>query len=609
MCGIIAYTGQRQCKDLLYQGLRKLEYRGYDSAGLSVLSDGNIELVRAVGNLDSLEKALEGDECTGARLGLGHTRWATHGRPSTENAHPHLDCDGNISIVLNGIVENYQSLREQLSAEGHRFLSETDAEVVSHLVEKHYDGDLVKAVRQSIGEISGHFAICVIHRAHPDLIVGARKECPLLIGVGKGENFIASAIPAFLSETRDVMIIEDNELVVVTPDGVQILDLDLQPQDREVTRVNWDADAAEKGGYETFMRKEIFEQPDSLADTLAGRLTDDGGVLLEELAIPDEELAKIDKVYIVACGTSYHAGLVGRYVLENWARVAVELDVASEFRYRDPVLSPTTLVVGISQSGETADTLAAMRQARSQGSKVLAITNIMGSQATRDADGVLYTRAGLEIGVAATKTHVAQIAAMQLLALYLAQVRKSMDRNEIAKIAAELKSIPELMRNYLKSESSAYEIAKRYYDQPFFLYLGRGVGLPVCLEGALKLKEISYIPTEAYAAGEMKHGPIALLDDGSPVVVVANDGHVYDKVISNIEEVRARGAIAITVATEGNERIKSLSSDIMYIPKTSEMLSPLLAVVPLQLLAYYIAQLKGCNVDQPRNLAKTVTVE
>ena len=609
MCGIIAYTGQRQCKELLYQGLRKLEYRGYDSAGLSVLSDGHIELVRAVGNLDSLEKELEGDGCTNAKLGLGHTRWATHGRPSTENAHPHLDCTGKISIVLNGIIENYQTLREELAAQGHKFASETDAEVVSHLVEKHYDGDLVEAVRRSIGEISGHFAFCVIHSGHPDLIVGARKECPLLVGVGKGENFIASAIPAFLSETRDVMVVGDNEMVMMTPDGVQILDLDRQPLEREVTRVNWDADAAEKGGYETFMRKEIFEQPDSLADTLAGRLPDKGGVMLEELAIPDEELAKIDKIYIVACGTSYHAGLVGRYVLEEWARVAVELDVASEFRYRNPVLSPTTLVVGISQSGETADTLAAMRQAHSLGAKVVAITNIMGSQATRDADGIIYTRAGLEIGVAATKSHVAQIAAIQLLALYLAQIRKTLSADEIDEIANELKGVPELMRDYLKNESSAHEIARRYYQQPFFLYLGRGVGLPVCLEGALKLKEISYIPTEAYAAGEMKHGPIALLDHGSPVVVVANDGHVYDKVVSNIEEVRARDAAVIAVATKGNKRIESLSEDVMYIPRTSEMLSPLLSVVPLQLLAYYIAQLKGCNVDQPRNLAKTVTVE
>ncbi|MFA5808966.1 MAG: glutamine--fructose-6-phosphate transaminase (isomerizing) [Thermoleophilia bacterium] len=609
MCGIIAYVGPRPCTDILYQGLRKLEYRGYDSAGVSVMNDGRIEVIRAVGNLDSLEKELAGNGKSAARLGLGHTRWATHGRPSTANAHPHSDCTGKISIVLNGIIENYKRLREELTAEGHKFTSETDAEVISHLIEKYYKGDLLEAVRLTVGEIHGHYAFCAIHGDHPDLIAGARKECPLLIGIGKGENFIASAIPAFLAETRDVMIINDDELFVATPNGVQIMDLEKKPLDREVTRVNWDAEAAEKGGYETFMRKEIFEQPDSLADTLAGRLTGEGGVVLEELDIPDEELAGIDKIYIVACGTSYHAGMVGRYVLENWARVAVELDVASEFRYREPVLSPTTLVVGISQSGETADTLVAMRQARKLGAKVLAITNIMGSQATRDADGVLYTRAGLEIGVAATKTHVAQIAAIHLLALYLAQVKKTLPTEKIAIIATELASIPGLMREYLRTESSALEIAERYYQQPFFLYLGRGVGLPVCLEGALKLKEISYIPTEAYAAGEMKHGPIALLEKGSPVVVVANDGHVYSKVVSNMEEVRARRASVIAVASEGNTDIAHYSDDVMFIPKTSEMLSPLLSVVPLQLLAYYIARLKGCNVDQPRNLAKTVTVE
>ena len=609
MCGIIAYVGPRPCTDILYQGLRKLEYRGYDSAGLSVLDNGRIEVIHAVGNLDSLEKELAGNGKSVASLGLGHTRWATHGRPSTENAHPHSDCSGKISIVLNGIIENYKSLREDLTSEGHEFTSETDAEVIAHLIEKHYDGDLTEAVRRTVGEIEGHYAFCAIHCEHPEQIAGARKECPLLVGVGKGETFIASAIPAFLAETRDVMTVDDNELFMATPEGVRIMDLEMNPIDRKATRIDWDEDAAEKGGYETFMLKEIHEQPDSLADTLAGRLTRDGRVNLEELTIPDEDLAGIDKIYIVACGTSYHAGMVGRYVLENWARVAVELDVASEFRYREPVLSPTTLVVGISQSGETADTLVAMRQARKLGAKVLAITNIMGSQATRDADGVLYTRAGLEIGVAATKTHVAQIAAIHLLALYLAQVKEALPAAEIAAIGAELETIPSLLREYLKTEDSALEIAERYYQQPFFLYLGRGVGLPVCLEGALKLKEISYIPTEAYAAGEMKHGPIALLEKGSPVVVVANDGHVYSKVVSNMEEVRARRASVIAVASEGNREIAHYSDDVMFVPKTSEMLSPLLAVVPLQLLAYHIARLKGCNVDQPRNLAKTVTVE
>ncbi|MFA6000891.1 MAG: glutamine--fructose-6-phosphate transaminase (isomerizing), partial [Thermoleophilia bacterium] len=466
MCGIIAYVGPRPCTDILYQGLRKLEYRGYDSAGVSVMNDGRIEVIRAVGNLDSLEKELAGNGKSAARLGLGHTRWATHGRPSTANAHPHSDCTGKISIVLNGIIENYKRLREELIGQGHEFTSETDAEVISHLIEKYYEGDLLEAVRLTVGEIHGHYAFCAIHSDHPDLIAGARKECPLLIGIGKGVNFIASANPAFLAETRDVMIINDDELFVATPERVQVMDLEKNPLDREVTRVDLDTEAAEKGGYETFMLKEIYEQPDSLADTLAGRLTDEGSVLLEELDIPDEELAGIDKIYIVACGTSYHAGMVGRYVLENWARVAVELDVASEFRYREPVLSPSTLVVGISQSGETADTLVAMRQARKLGAKVLAITNIMGSQATRDADGVLYTRAGLEIGVAATKTHVAQIAAIHLLALYLAQVKKTLPTEKIAAIAAELDSVPDLMREYLKTESSAHEIAGRYYQQP-----------------------------------------------------------------------------------------------------------------------------------------------
>lgn len=609
MCGIIAYVGPRVCTDILYQGLKKLEYRGYDSAGLSVLSNGELDTVRAVGNLASLGEELGRNGKVDARLGLGHTRWATHGRPSVENAHPHTDCDGQISIVLNGIIENYTRLRDGLKSEGHQFTSETDAEVVAHLIEAHYDGDLLDAVRLTYGDLQGHFAFCAIHRGQPDVIAGARKECPLLAGIGDGEVFIASAIPAFLSETRDVVVVENDELFVATPDGIQITDLDGERIERGPTRVHWNEDAAEKGGYETFMRKEIFEQPLALADTMAGRLPETGGVRLEEMEIPDEVLASIDKVYVLACGTSYHAGLVGRYVIERWARVPVELDIASEFRYRDPVLTPTTLVVGISQSGETADTLAAMRMARETGARVLAITNIMGSQATRDADGVLYTRAGLEIGVAATKTHIAQIAAIQMLALRLAQLKGTLSENEVDAIARELASIPRVMDDYLRGETASYEVAHRYFQKPFFLYLGRGIGLPVCLEGALKLKEISYVPTEAYAAGEMKHGPIALLDKGSPVVVIATDGHVYDKVISNIEEVKARDAAVIAVASEGNEAIRAYSDDILYVPRTSEMLSPLLSVVPLQLLAYHIARLKGLNVDQPRNLAKTVTVE
>ncbi len=611
MCGIVAYVGARPCRDLLYDGLRKLEYRGYDSAGISVLDDDGLETIRAVGNLDSLEKELarDGGSGPGGRLGLGHTRWATHGRPTVENAHPHSDCSGSISIVLNGIIENYALLRGELISRGHEFTSETDAEVVSHLIEEHYAGDLMEAVRGTYRDLQGHFAFCAIHSSHPDLIAGARKECPLLLGVGKDENFVASAIPAFLSQTRDVIALNDGELFAATSSGVEVFDLEMRNLGREVTRVSWDEDAAEKAGYETFMRKEIFEQPAALADTMAGRLPESGGVQIDEMDIPETELAKIDKIYILACGTSYHAGLVGRYVAERWARVPVELDIASEFRYRDPVITPSTLVVGISQSGETADTLAAMRQARENGARVLAITNIMGSQITRDADGVLYTRAGLEIGVAATKTHLAQIAAVQMVALRLAQARGTLAAADVDAITGEMRSIPGLLDEYLRSESASYEIARRHYRQPFFLYLGRGIGLPVCLEGALKLKEISYIPTEAYAAGEMKHGPIALLEKGSPVVVIATDGHIYDKVISNIEEVRARDASVIAVASEGNDAIRAYSDDVMYVPRVREMLSPLLSVVPLQLLAYHIARLKGLNVDQPRNLAKTVTVE
>ncbi len=609
MCGIIGYAGSRSCAGIIYEGLRKLEYRGYDSAGLALVGNGGVSTIRAVGNLESLGKELRRNGHPDASTGLGHTRWATHGRPSVENAHPHSDCSGKIAIVLNGIIENYADLKESLEGAGHRFTSETDAEVIAHLVELHYQGDLLQAVHRTCDDIEGHFAFCVVHDDHPGSIAGARRECPLLIGIGKGEHFVASAIPAFLTETRDVIEVGNDEFFLLTPDTAQVFDADLEPLEREVTRVQWSEDAAEKGGYETFMRKEIFEQPQALADTLAGRLPEDGDVVLEEMDISDTELAAVDKVYVLACGTSYHAGLVGRYVIERWARVPVELDIASEFRYRDPVITPTTLVIGISQSGETADTLVAMRQAREMGAKVLAITNIMGSQATRDADGVIYTRAGLEIGVAATKTHLAQIACMQLLALKLAQLKGTLPPGEVAAVAAELRSVPGLLERYLKSEAAAHDIARRYFEKPFFLYLGRGIGLPVCLEGALKLKEISYIPTEAYAAGEMKHGPIALLEKGSPVVVVATDGRVYEKVLSNIQEVRAREAAVIAVATEGNKAIRDFSDEVMYVPATSEMLSPLLAVVPLQLLAYYIARLKGCNVAQPRNLAKTVTVE
>ena len=608
MCGIVGYAGRRPGKPIILDGLRRLEYRGYDSAGIVLIEDGVLQTTRAVGNLDALYAAA-GANGSQATVGLGHTRWATHGRPNHENAHPHDDCSGRVSIVVNGIVENYKELRAELGARGHEFKSETDAEVVAHLIEEHIGDGLTAAVRATVARLEGHYAFCALSADEPDIVVGTRNECPLVVGVGEGEMFFASAIPAFLAYTSTIVVLEDGDVVTLRAEGAEICDLAGQPLVREQTVVPWDDDAAEKGGYETFMLKEIHEQPAALRDTLAGRLREDGVVDLSEVGLDDEMLRRLRRIFIVACGTSYHAGLIVSYAIEQLARVPVQIDVASEFRYREPVFGADTLVIGITQSGETADTLAAMRLAREAGSPVLALTNLMGSQATRDADYVLYTRAGLEIGVAATKTHTAQVAALLLLALRLAWARGVMPEAELKRLGHELRAVPEQVEQLLARPSAIEEIARRYYDERFFLYLGRGMGFAVCLEGALKLKEISYIPTEAYAAGEMKHGPIALLDKESPVVVVADDSPVFPKLVSNIEEVRARGADVIAVATDGNETIGELSRDVLWVPKCDHHLAPILTVIPLQLLAYHIAGMKGLNVDQPRNLAKTVTVE
>ncbi len=608
MCGIVGYAGRRPGKPIIMDGLRRLEYRGYDSAGIALLGADGLEIVRAVGNLDALFAAA-GVDGSDACVGLGHTRWATHGRPSEANCHPHSDCSGRISIVLNGIIENHKELRVELARRGHRFSSETDAEVVAHVLEEHNGEGLVAAMRATAPLLEGHFAICAVSADEPDIVVGTRREAPLVVGLGEGETFLASAIPAFLAHTRRIHVVEDGDVVAVSADGALFSDLSGAPLTRATTLVDWNTDAAEKSGYDTFMLKEIHEQPEALRDTLAGRLHEDGTVDLGEVGLDDEFLRSVRRVFIVACGTSYHAGLIASYALEQLARVPVQIDVASEFRYRDPVLGPETLVVGITQSGETLDTLAAMRLARASGSPVLALTNIMGSQATRDADAVLFTRAGLEIGVAATKTHVAQVAALLLFSLDLARARGVPGEEERLRLGRELHELPGLIEELLAADSDVEAIARRYHDERFFLYLGRGPGYGVCLEGALKLKEISYIPTEAYAAGEMKHGPIALLDEGSPVVVVADQSPVYGKVLSNIEEVRARGANVIAVATAGDDGIVESASDVLWVPRCHHFLAPLLTVVPLQLLAYHIATLKGCNVDQPRNLAKTVTVE
>jgi glutamine---fructose-6-phosphate transaminase (isomerizing) len=618
MCGIVGYVGARPCRDILVAALEKLEYRGYDSAGISVLEGGRVESVRAVGNLPNLRAAMEA-QAAGASVavaavpattGIAHTRWATHGRVTEENAHPHSDTSDRAHIVLNGIVENHAKLRARLESEGHEFTSETDAEVVAHLIASRYDGDLTAAVRAAFAELRGHYAFVAMHANSPGCLVGARKECPLVAGIGEDETFLASAIPAFLAETRRAVTIENDEIVTIDSAGIAITNADGAPVERAAVEIDWDQAAAEKGGYETFMLKEIHEQADAVAETIADRLPGDEGVDLSELELDEGLVRGLRRIVIVACGTSYHAGLVGRYAIEEWARVPVETDIASEYRYRNPVAGEDDLVIGITQSGETADTLAAMRLARERGAKVLAITNVLGSQATREADVVLYTRAGLEIGVAATKTFAAQAAAMYLIGLWLAELRGTLPDERLVELIAELKSLPSKVEWTLgECEKRVREVAATHFDQEFFLYLGRHIGLPVCLEGALKLKEISYIPTDAYAAGEMKHGPIALLDESTPVVCVATESPVLEKVLSNVEEVRARGARTIAIVTEGSKRAGEVADKAIEVAKTDWILQPIVANLPLQLLAYDIARTRGLNVDQPRNLAKTVTVE
>jgi glucosamine--fructose-6-phosphate aminotransferase (isomerizing) len=608
MCGIIGYVGPRACKPLLLYGLERLEYRGYDSAGIVLRENDGLDYVRAVGNLAHLKAAasLNGSKAT---TGLGHTRWATHGRVSEENAHPLTGCeDGQLALVLNGIVENYRELKESLVADGHAFSSETDAEVVAHLIERHYDGDLSEAVKRAYRDLEGHFAFVVIHYNHPGVLVGARLQCPLVVGVADGEMFLGSNAAAFLRETRRVMFPDDGDIVTVTPAGATFVRPDDGLVQHEMLELDWDDEGAEKAGYETFMLKEIYEQPDAIRETIGDRVRH-GRLVLEGLGLKDEDLKTLRRIVILACGTAYHAAVVGRYVIEEWARVPVEPDIASEWIYRNPVIGPDTLVIGISQSGETRDTVHAMRLAREKGAHTVAITNMMGSQITREVDSTLPTRCGLEVGVAASKTFTAQVALLYLIALKMAQVRATLPADEIEFIVDEVYELPTKLQEFLDGNHPIEEIAQRHFDKPFFLYLGRHIGLPVCLEGALKLKEISYIPTEAYSAGEMKHGPIALLDEDTPVVCVATDSHVYDKIVSNIQETRARGAQVIAIATDGNEDIQHHADDVIYVPRTPAFLQAVLAVVPLQLLAYRIARLRGLNVDQPRNLAKTVTVE
>jgi glucosamine--fructose-6-phosphate aminotransferase (isomerizing) len=611
MCGIIGYVGEREAKPLLLQGLKRLEYRGYDSAGIALHEDDRLDYVRAVGNLENLVKAA-GPNGSTSRHGLGHTRWATHGGVTELNAHPLVGCDSaKLAIVLNGIVENYRELKAQLEAEGHTFTSETDAEVVVHLLEREYEGDLTAALVRVFPQLEGHFSIVAMHHDHPDLLAGVRHQTPLVVGAGEGEMFIASSVAAFLSETRRAYFPVDGEIIEITPAGARFI-VDGAEIERELEEIQWDQEVAEKGGFETFMLKEIYEQPEAVAETIGDRVRGHE-LVLDALAMTELEVQNLRRVVIVACGTAYHAAVVGRYVIEEWARVPVEPDIASEWIYRNPVLSKDTLVIGISQSGETRDTVNAVKLARELGARTLAITNQMGTQITREAEATIYTRCGLEVGVAASKTFTAQAALLCLIALKLAQIRKTLPAEESDFILDHLHELPEKIQTFLDDVDAGRhrieEIAQRFYEKPFFLYLGRHIGLPVALEGALKLKEISYIPTDAYSAGEMKHGPIALLDEGTPVVVVATNIHVYDKIVSNIQETRARGAHVIAIATEGNEDIQHHADDVIFVPRTPAFLQAVLAVIPLQLLAYRIARLRGLNVDQPRNLAKTVTVE
>ena len=609
MCGIVGYLGNRQAKEILFEGLRRLEYRGYDSAGMAVISpDKQLSCIKVVGNLDHLEAALADLEIPGT-VGIGHTRWATHGAPTEVNAHPHLDCKGDIAVVHNGIIENYVALRARLEASGHVFKSQTDTETLAHLIEEYYVDDLCNALRRSLEQVEGSFAVVAVHRNQPGAIVAARRDSPLCMGIGKNEYFIASAVPAFLASTRRVLYLEDDEILSVDKHGYGVTTLEGLEVAREPVEIEWDLDAAEKGGFEDFMLKEIHEQPKAVADTINDKFGETGEITVEELALSPRSASELRRIVVVACGTAFHAGLLAKYLFERWAALPVEIEIASEFRYRNLVVTSEDLVVAISQSGETMDTLAGVREATRRGARVIAIVNTVGSQMTREAAGVILTHAGPEIGVAATKTFTAQMAAVYLLAMYLGRLRGALRNSRYSRIVDGLKAMPDKMQEVLAQADAVVEVAAKYCDREDFLFLGRSVSYPIAMEGALKLKEISYIHAEGYPAGEMKHGPIALLDDRVPVVALAPRDSVYEKMVSNIEQVKSRGAPVLAVATRGDPDIEELCDDVLWVPETSDMLSPLLTVLPLQLFAYHVAKMRGCNVDQPRNLAKTVTVE
>jgi len=607
MCGIVGYIGDKQALPILIEGLKALEYRGYDSAGVAVHNGSHINISKAKGRLSVLEQRIDPDQLQGT-LGIGHTRWATHGEPSDVNSHPHTNQSGDIAIVHNGIIENYMKLKDWLQKEGCVFVSETDTEVVAHLINYYYRGDLVEAVRSALDRIEGSYALGVIAKNHPDCMVVARKDSPLVIGLGDGENYIASDIPAILKYTRKVYLLEDREIALIRRDGVEIIDQYGRKVQREVFEVKWDIEAAEKGGYQHFMIKEIHEEPKALKDTMASRIVD-GRVNLNDLNITKEQLEKAGKIIIIGCGTAYHAGVVGKYVIEKLARIPVDVEIASEFRYKDPLISKDNIVIIISQSGETADTIAAMRMCKKVGAKVIAITNVVGSTVSREADHVVYTWAGPEIAVASTKAYATQLLCMYMMALDFADKMGKISADEYQRLIEEISRLPELAQRVLEEKKIIQRCADEVFNASSIFYMGRGLDYAVAMEGSLKLKEISYIHSEAYAAGELKHGTIALIEDGTPVVALAIQKALFEKTLSNIKEVKARGAFVIAVAMEGDTEIEEEADRIIYIPRVYDILAPVLAVIPLQLFAYYVAVAKGCDVDKPRNLAKSVTVE
>jgi glucosamine--fructose-6-phosphate aminotransferase (isomerizing) len=608
MCGIVGFTGKRNALPIIINGLKRLEYRGYDSAGIASLSQGQILIKKKSGKIKILESSLKKKALDG-NLAIGHTRWATHGQPSNLNAHPHTDCQRNIALVHNGIIENYQVLKNKLISEGHIFKSQTDTEVIVHLIEKYYEGSLEEAVRLALKELKGSYALAIICRKEPEVIIGARSGSPLVVGLGKGENYLASDVPAILEHTKNVIYLDDFQMVSLTPDEIKITDLNGKKMMPKVSKVDWDISQAQKDGFAHFMLKEIHEQPKILRQILNKHLSEGQIKIFEEAKLSDEDLLKIKDITIVACGTAYHAGLTGKYILEELVGIPVNVDVSSEFRYRRQIIGGGTLVITVTQSGETADTLAGLREAKIYGGKVISICNVVGSSIARESDGVIYTHAGPEIGVASTKAYTAQLMIFYLLSIYLAKLGKKISQEEYLNLIQELKKIPDLAQKILDDQSLILAAAKKYYGANCFLYLARGINFPNSLEGALKLKEISYVHAEGYPAGEMKHGPIALIDHKLPSVCIVNQSKVYDKMISNIQEIKARRGIVVALATSGDEEIKNYADEVIYIPQVKELFSPLLVAIPLQLIAYYVAACRGCDIDQPRNLAKSVTVE